>query len=53
MKCNLETTTTTTTKSFIPGIWGRLHEPKENYASFLLNNMPSLRPLAICLPYEM
>ena len=23
---------TTTTKPFIPGIWGRLHEPKENYA---------------------
>ena len=26
------TTTTTTTKSFVPSIWGRLHEPKENYA---------------------
>jgi len=25
-------TTTTTTKSFVPSIWGRLHEPKENYA---------------------
>ena len=46
---------TTTTKPFVPSIWGRLHEPKENYAgsgtwisflhSFLLSNMPSLRPL--------
>jgi len=25
-------TTTTTTKPFVPSIWGRLHEPKENYA---------------------
>ena len=25
-------TNTTTTKPFVPGIWGRLHEPKENYA---------------------
>ena len=50
------TTTTTTTKPFVPSIWGRLHEPKENYAgsatwisflhSFLSSNMPSLRPLA-------
>jgi len=24
--------TTTTTKPFVPSIWGRLHEPKENYA---------------------
>ena len=49
-------TTTTTTKPFVPSIWGRLHEPKENYAesgtwisflhSFLSSNMPSLRPLA-------
>ena len=49
-------TTTTTTKPFVPSIWGRLHEPKENYAgsgtwisflhSFLSGNMPSLRPLA-------
>jgi len=48
--------TTTTTKPFVPSIWGRLHEPKENYArsgtwinflhSFLSSNMPSLRPLA-------
>jgi len=47
---------TTTTKPFVPSIWGRLHEPKENYAgsvtrisflhSFLSSNMPSLRPLA-------
>jgi len=47
--------TTTTTKPFVPSIWGRLHEPKENYAgsgtwisflhSFLSSNMPSLRPL--------
>ena len=47
---------TTTTKRFIPGIWSRLHEPKENYVrsgtwisflhSFLSSNMPSLRPLA-------
>ena len=22
---------TTTTKPFVPSIWGRLHEPKENY----------------------
>ena len=50
------TSTTTTTKPFVPSIWGRIHEPKENYAgsgtwisflhSFLLSNMPSLRPLA-------
>ena len=50
------TTTTTITKPFVPSIWGRLHEPKENYAgsgtwisflrSFLSSNMPSLRPLA-------
>ena len=26
------TTTTTTTKPFVPSIWGRLHEPKEKYA---------------------
>ena len=26
------TTTTTTTKPFVPSVWGRLHEPKENYA---------------------
>ena len=48
--------TTTTTKPFVPSIWGRLHEPKENYArsgkwisflhSFLSSNMPLLRPLA-------
>ena len=48
--------TTTTTKPFVPSIWGRLHEPKENYAgsgtwisflhSFLSSNMPSLRLLA-------
>ena len=25
-------TATTTTKPFVPSIWGRLHEPKENYA---------------------
>ena len=47
---------TTTTRPFVPSIWGRLHEPKENYAgsgtwisflhSFLSSNMPSLRPLA-------
>ena len=24
--------TTTTTKPFVPSIWDRLHEPKENYA---------------------
>ena len=46
----------TTTKPFVPSIWGRLHELKENYAksdtwisflhSFLSSNMPSLRPLA-------
>jgi len=46
----------TTTKPFVPSIWGRLHEPKENYAgsgtwinflhSILSSNMPSLRPLA-------
>ena len=24
--------TTTTTKPFVPSIWGRPHEPKENYA---------------------
>ena len=46
---------TTTSKPFVPSIWGRLHEPKENYAgsgtwisffhSFLSSNMPSLRPL--------
>ena len=50
------TTTKTTTKPFVPGIWGKLHEPKENYTgsgtwisflhSFLSSNMPSLRPLA-------
>jgi len=50
------TTTITTTKPLIPSIWKTLHEPKENYAgsgtwisslhSFLLSNMPSLRPLA-------
>ena len=50
------TTTRTTTKPFVPSIWGRLHEPKENYTrsgiwisflhSFLQSNMPSLRPLA-------
>ena len=47
--------TTTITKPFIPSIWGRLHEPKENYTgsgtwisflhSFLSSKMPSLRPL--------
>ena len=26
------TAATTTTKPFVPSIWGRLHEPKENYA---------------------
>ena len=46
----------TTTKPFVPSIWDRLHEPKENYAgsgtwinflhSILSSNMPSLRPLA-------
>ena len=46
----------TTTKPFVSSIWGRLYEPKENYAgsgtwisslhSFLLSNMPSLRLLA-------
>ena len=49
-------TTTTTTKPFVPSIWGTLHEPKKNYAgsgtwisflhSFLSSNMPSLRALA-------
>ena len=56
---HVTTTTTTTaaaTKTFVPSIWGRLHEPKENYAgsstwinflhSFLSSNMPSLRLLA-------
>ena len=48
--------TTTTTKLFVPSIWGWLHEPKENYVrsgtwinflhSFLSSNMPSLRPFA-------
>ena len=48
--------TTTTTKPLVPSIWGRLHEPKENYTrsgiwisflhSFLSSNVPSLRPLA-------
>ena len=48
--------TTTTTKPFVPSIWGRLHEPKENCAgsgtwisflhSFPSSNMSSLRPLA-------
>jgi len=28
-ECDCETTTT---KPFVPSIWGRLHEPKENYA---------------------
>jgi len=47
---------TTTTMPFVLSIWGRLHEPKENYVgsdtwisflySFLSSNMPSLRPLA-------
>ena len=47
---------TTTTKPFVPSIWGRLHEPKENYVRsrtwisflhwFLSSNMSSLRPLA-------
>ena len=46
---------TTTTKSFVPSIWGRLHEPKENYTgsvtwisflhSFLSSNMSSIRRL--------
>ena len=46
----------TTTKPFVPSIWGRLHEPKKNYAgsgtwinflhSFLSSSMPSLRLLA-------
>ena len=46
---------TTTTKPFVPSIWGRLHEPKENYAgsgtwikflhSFLSSSMPSFRLL--------
>ena len=49
-------TTTTTTKPFVPSIWGKLHEPKENYVrsvtwisflhSFLSSNMLPLRPLA-------
>jgi len=44
-------THTTTIKPFVSSIWGRLHEPKENYArsgtwisflhSFLSSNMPS------------
>ena len=48
------TATATTTKPFVPSIWGRLHEPKENYDglgtwisflhSFLSSNIPSLRP---------
>ena len=52
---DLKNTTRTTTKPFVPSIWGRLHEPKENYVesgtwisflhSFLSSNMPSLRPL--------
>ena len=51
----LKTSIQTTTKPFVPSNWGRLHEPKENYArsdtwisflhSFLSSNMPSLRPL--------
>jgi len=51
----LSSTKTTTTKPFISGIWGRIHEPKENYAGsgtwisflhlFLSNNMPSFRHL--------
>ena len=32
IKKTTTTTTTTTTKPFVPSIWGRLHEPKENYA---------------------
>jgi len=46
----------TTTEPFILSVWGRLHEPKENYAgsgtwinflhSLLSSKMPSLRPLA-------
>ena len=31
-KTQTTTTTTTTIKPFAPSIWGRLHEPKENYA---------------------
>ena len=53
---SLSVHTTTTTKQFVPSIWGRLHELKENYVgsgawisflhSFLSSNIPSLRPLA-------
>ena len=40
--------TTTTTKPFVPSIWGRLHEPKENYAgSGIAFSTHSYR--AICL----
>ena len=52
---NISRSPTITTKPFVPSIWGRLHEPKVNYAgsgtwisflhSFLSSNMPSLRPL--------
>jgi len=54
--CQTSSITTTTTKLFVPSIWGRLHEPKENYArsgtwisflhSYLSSDMPSLIPLA-------
>ena len=56
LKFSNPVTTTTTTKPFVLSIWGRLHEPKENYAgsgiwisflhSFLSSNMPALRPFA-------
>ena len=32
LKDKIRVQTTTTTKPFVPSIWGRLHEPKENYA---------------------
>ena len=31
MCCFFLIDTTTTTKPFVPSIWGRLHEPKENF----------------------
>jgi len=53
---DLQAFSTTTTKPFVPSIWGWLHEPKENYVesgtwisflhALLSSNMPSLRPLA-------
>jgi len=40
---------TTTTKSFVSSIWGRLHEPKENYAGRMHYLLSDVSPQPNCL----